>query len=1023
MTVRLRQASIEVLEQKDSKVRLRQAAIEVLEQKDSAVRLRQAAIEVLVPLRMEFDGAHMDTVDDGPITIEPVVGNMLNVAESAQDLASDTLGIFTGTWNLKDLAAAHLCVSDNIASLLNINLTIAAADHLLTNEEPWPSVTAWSAATVTGDTIQHYNNPQHYADWRQLVDAQDLGQIGRYVRIKINAQGLTYGSEIDRFTMARLVGTDKGQQADLRTFQFAGVPGLSIDNDEVAFSDWLEFPMHPEDQGYWINWELHTSTLWGWSYWQYQDGSNPTLRNIYNSSLLSTGAVDDSILRGEVLVEPDGGPGGSWYTDGKSYDSYVPSDHWAYIEKIEVRGAPATVAGTLTLQDGIHAQVADFMTLGYVVSEDFGSYATGAPSSSDWDNDWYTALRVADIVADAGYTGGKALAFYATSVQSPSVLLWKKRFPLFGAYDQDVLCRFKLAVATDRQLFPCGVRLRQGTGSYENQGYYLELLPTTGRIDLTRRDDGYSATDLDTFNTTINTGTWYYCRLQAIGDQIKGKFWTDGSPEPAAWDLEATDNTYPVGLPGIGLYTNVGAANSPVVDYFGVGTNGLQALDLSTLDVKDGFHDLVSDTIVLTGGALLLSSPYHDHAADGLDLVQTHILGVAAGDHDHLADTLALSQRHYLSVADCDQDHISDGLTLAQLHQLTVAEAAHLLMDDGPLGLQTGLILTTGAGDHLHFADMLDLVQAYGLIVAECYHAHAGPQLTLTTRTDLAVAAADHLHTAQSFPLTSIHQLQAFEAFHLHVAGNIEFAAITVNTDDGDHLHFADSLSLTGAHSLAAADAAHDMISSDIVLGQRHALAVSDSYHTLHGTAAVIPLLAVAEAAHPVESDNVLLAYNLEVAPADHVLADTGLQLALTPAAQASAIAVTSDPIALTQQHNLAIGPDALLTSADAFPLCQIGGISVDSAASSMDSEQPELLQEHFLSAAAAYHLHAIEALVLTQDHFLSDNCHSHHNHFADNIRFAALPEIEGFTGFRTVTILRELRSRTPSYTIERRAA
>jgi hypothetical protein len=88
-----------------------------------------------------------------------------------------------------------------------------------------------------------------------------------------------------------------------------------------------------------------------------------------------------------------------------------------------------------------------------------------------------------------------------------------------------------------------------------------------------------------------------------------------------------------------------------------------------------------------------------------------------------------------------------------------------------------------------------------------------------------------------------------------------------------------------------------------------------------------------------------------------------------------------------------------------------------------MDSGQPELLQEHFLSAAAAYHLHAIEALVLTQDHFLSDNCHNHHNHFADNIRFAALPEIEGFTGFRTVTILRELRSRTPSYTIERRAA
>jgi hypothetical protein len=1018
VTVRLRQASIEVLDETTSKVRVRQASIEVLDATDSKVRLRQTCIEVLAPYRLQLNGSSLDVVDDGPITIVPVAGAMLNCQDAAHDQVADTITDFGFTYNLAALDAYHLHDGQHIVSLLNINLDVAEAAHDLVDSLSWVSETVWRAADVTGDTVHVTNNPGYYADSRQLVEMADLARIGRYVRIKVVGETITYSTDIDRFAISRQLDADRGQQAHTQVFQFAGSSSLTIDPSDVHFSDWLEYPMHPEDKGYWLSWELHTDTLWSYSYWTYQDSSEPVWHNKYALSILSQ--ATDSILRGELAVEPEG-CGRS--IEGDLENTYYPFGRWAWIEKIEVRGAPATTEGTLTIQPCDHGHVADFFTLGHVITEDFSGYSAGAVSSAFWSIEWYDPYRVATIVEDAGYTGGKALAFYTTFLDQASFLWWQQRFPRYGADDQDVFCRFQLSDAADNTFYPCVVRGMAPTGAAEAEGYCLSVYPTTGKISLRRIDNVNSTTELDSATKTINTGTWYNCRLQASGSTIRGKFWAADSNEPAAWDVSTPDATYPHGLPGIGLYGATGAANAPVVDYFGVGTSGLQALPLGTLDVKDGFHDLVSDNTILTGEALLLSSSYHDHAADGLDLVQTHILAVAAGDHDHLADAFPLSQLHLLAVAACNQDHISDGITLAQLHQLTVAEAAHLLVDDGPLWLQTGLILSTAAGDHLHFADMLDLVQVYGLIVAECYHAHAGPQLTLTTRTDLAVAAADHLHTAQSFPLTSIHQLQTFEAYHLHVAGNIEFAAITVNTDASDHLHFADSLSLTGAHFLAAADAAHDVLSSDVVLGQRHALAVSDSYHTLHGTAAVIPLLVVADTAHLVDSDNVLLAYNLEVAPADHVLADTGLQLALTPAVHASAIAVASDQIALTQQHNLAIGPDALLTSADVFRLCQIGGISVDSAASAMDSGQPELLQEHFLSASAAYHLHAIEVLVLAQDHFLSDNCHSHHNHCADNIRFAALPEIEGAIGFRTVTILRELRSRTPSYTIERRAA
>lgn len=42
-------------------------------------------------------------------------------------------------------------------------------------------------------------------------------------------------------------------------------------------------------------------------------------------------------------------------------------------------------------------------------------------------------------------------------------------------------------------------------------------------------------------------GTWYWMRFQAVGNQLRGKVWQDGSTEPLNWHIEYTDNANPSG--------------------------------------------------------------------------------------------------------------------------------------------------------------------------------------------------------------------------------------------------------------------------------------------------------------------------------------------------------------------------------------------------------------------------------------------------------------------------------------------
>lgn len=890
-------------------------------------------------------------------------------------------------------------------------LTIDEAHHTLVSDSLISSVTIWSAADATGDGFHQKNNPQHYADARLFIGADDIRAVGRYVRVKIPALTGGYQCSVDRLAISRMIGTDKGQMAEPVEILFGGTSGFGIDVGVGALSDWVAFPLDVRDMGYWIHWELHTDTLWSFPYWDYQDGSRPNFLNTQNYSYI----VDNQLELGGLPVEPDGGPGASFETAGEYCFSYGPTSQHTFIEKIEAYGEPVTTPGTLTVNNSAHAHVSSYQTLGYISTDDFSNYATGTPSEDHWLLRWYYSYRYVEIVADASYTGGKALKAYSTFLGQPSFYWWKKPFPVQGPLDQDIITRFKLAVTTDRHFWPCVVRGRDTWSTYYYEGYLLELYPATGKIDLKRADHSTAFTVLDTMSATINTGTWYYCRLQAIGTAIRAKFWADGSPEPSSWMLEATDDTYFNGVPGVGSYASVSSsADSPVIDYISVGTSGLQALPLGTLAVQDGNHTMVSDEIGNFPGTavqLTIADDYLVHACDQLDLAQLSVLGVLEAYHDHIGDNIDLEQQYYLSAIAAYHNHGANTLVIAQQHQLNVSEPYHLHAIDAA-DLLFGPLLELDAVVHDHTAEGITLAQVHQLSVADASHDHLAEEPTMTWTVNLAVAAADQLHAADGADLVQAHSLIVAGTYNAHASPQITLiAGIPLEVFSCNHLHVPDSPWLTGTHQLTIAAIFH---------------AHSAAQPALTGTAYLI----VAAADHISTVDALALTgtHGLIVAQGDHALAIDALLITQAHAltVNASTIEATADALALTQTHFLVATDTSLALTSATFWIVQIGGITVDDSAHSMTDKLLLIFQDHALATDSIDHLQTVDALSLGQLHRLAMDApygHSHHLHLVDAIRFAALPVIDTAPRIVSVTVQREVRSLSIFHSIERKAA
>ncbi len=55
-------------------------------------------------------------------------------------------------------------------------------------------------------------------------------------------------------------------------------------------------------------------------------------------------------------------------------------------------------------------------------------------------------------------------------------------------------------------------------------------------------------------------GTKWWVRIDAQGTLVRARFWQDGTTEPSAWKVSATDSQWASGTPALGVYTGSGLA-------------------------------------------------------------------------------------------------------------------------------------------------------------------------------------------------------------------------------------------------------------------------------------------------------------------------------------------------------------------------------------------------------------------------------------------------------------------------------
>lgn len=455
-----------------------------------------------------------------------------------------------------------------------------------------------------------------------------------------------------------------------------------------------------------------------------------------------------------------------------------------------------------------------------------------------------------------------------------------------------------------------------------------------------------------------------------------------------------------------------------------------------TLADLDSYHLHDSDNLTITspsGVTLADLDTYHLHDAESADLVQVFTLAVAEASHDlvddgpltiqagltlsvdeayHLqvTDQADLVQGHSLIVAECYHAHDGPNIELISATLLVVVSADHLHDADSPT--LTGLhILSSLDADHLHDADNVELtLGGLDLTVAEAYHDVATDPIDLDQLHILDVDECRHVHRAIRSDLTVT--ITVAEASHDHTADNIDLGNITISPADGAIEIYDDTVSLTGTHSLAVTAAEHNVSSSLVVLDQRHALSVDEAYHTMYGVAFAVPTLQCADSDLIHTVPNLAIAVDLLIDDAVDLLVDAAPVLVPTITTADGALSVDSGAPDLGQNHHLDIADDALLSLSDTFWIAQIGSISVDGTNHDLSDDLAGLLQLHSLAVADAYHDLFVDPAPVTQDHFLSDNLHSHHDHYAGNIRFAALPPIdEETTFFISQTIQRSFTS------------
>jgi len=227
----------------------------------------------------------------------------------------------------------------------------------------------------------------------------------------------------------------------------------------------------------------------------------------------------------------------------------------------------------------------------YAFYDDFQSgTATGWTTKGTW-----------NVVADGGnyvyrYTSGGAN--------------WALAYvPMAGLADIDYVARVRAAASTNW----IGLAFR-----IQDQANFLTFYESkdVGQFKLANIvADNHSILAYPAF--TMNANTWYWLRLQAIGNQVRGRIWQDGGTEPTSWMINQTDATYQTA-------SNIGAT------LYNHSTNaGWDEFKVRRLVAAEPTVTVLADEYTLTlstlGSGLVAKSPdqANYHYGDGVTLTAT----------------------------------------------------------------------------------------------------------------------------------------------------------------------------------------------------------------------------------------------------------------------------------------------------------------------------------------------------------------------------------------------------------------
>lgn len=209
------------------------------------------------------------------------------------------------------------------------------------------------------------------------------------------------------------------------------------------------------------------------------------------------------------------------------------------------------------------------------LQEDFSSQAIGA-APQGWTAIWDIGGQSWQVIQDGPHRRLEHTAFS----EGYKTLTWDAAGQ---AADAEILARVLSTSATGTTQNRLVLRAQGGAGS-EN-GYSLDL--RNGQIRIWRWLNGSGVRLGEFVDIGWQTNAWYWMRFRAEGNQLKGKVWQDGEPEPSSWTIERQDSSVPgAGRIGIGNYSTGG---SRWFDYIAVATGGGTALKTTDLHWFEDF--------------------------------------------------------------------------------------------------------------------------------------------------------------------------------------------------------------------------------------------------------------------------------------------------------------------------------------------------------------------------------------------------------------------------------------------------